>query len=45
MVMHVWLHGGAENGINGPVLLANHDNSSVFDEHEAHIAQGDITTL
>ena len=34
----------AENGIDGPVLLANHDNSPVLNEHEAHIAQGDTTT-
>jgi len=34
----------AENGIDGPVLLANRDNSPVLDEREAHIAQGDTTT-
>ena len=34
----------AENGIDGPVLLANRDNSPVLNEREAHIAQGDTTT-
>ena len=34
----------AENGIDGPVLLANRDNSPVLNECEAHIAQGDTTT-
>jgi len=34
----------AENGIDGPVLLANCDNSTVLDECEAHISQGDTTT-